>query len=258
MKPRYPIKKYQGKFEAWLLVLYGRKSMRYHSKFLDRFFEYFPENIGLEQFGTADIAEYKKWREANRGTHGGILQEIKAVHRFYKWAIEDQELPLFNPCKGFIKRDPQNIVRRKKDSLRLEEYKRLLEAINDEPKLKSTIVRMVLGMKVPDIRPLNQMFRRMMIQAGMPHVTFGFVRKSMRNGLWREIIKNWQDTIFTEFGNNETCDSLLQETKLGGDSFGNIQISSFDEGTSISNASDNELPVSGISNQEPSSETQVS
>jgi len=258
MKPRYPIKKYQGKFETWLNVLYGRKSMTYHSKFLDQFFRHFPDNSSLESFGPLDIYEYKKWREASGASYGTILQEIKAVRRFFKWTIEDQELPLSNPVKLFKGRPSEKIVRRKKDSLRLEEYKRLLEAIKDEPKLKSTIVRIVLGMKIPDIRPLHQMFRRRMIQAGMPHVTFGFVRKSMRNGLWREIIKNWQDTIFTEFGDSETCDALLQDTKLGGDAFGDIKITAPDVRPAINTSSDNEFPVDGICNQQESAEPQGS
>src|SRR5882724_2008964 len=110
MPIKYPVRKWLGKYESWLYHLYGRKSMLYHDKFLERFFSHFPEASGLEQFGTPDVFEYKRWREQAKDISPfKLMQEIKSVEKFYRYLIEDQSLPLSNPAKPFIKQNPRLI-----------------------------------------------------------------------------------------------------------------------------------------------------
>lgn len=263
MKPKYPVRHWLGKYESWLYHLYGKGSMRYHDKFLERFFSHFPEASGLEQFGTPDVFEYKRWREqAADISPFKLMQELKSVEKFYRYLIEDQSLPLSNPAKPFIKLHPHKIVRRKKDSLRLEEYKRLLETcIEYEPRLGHWLVRMIQGIGSYDRHMTSQkagrLFKKVAVIAGMPYVTMRLVKTSLRHGLWREIAKDWANRVLADKGYIEDSHSGYKHVKLPGDPFGHVQVPASDVWPPVCDASYDVPPVSGVSNQEQSPEPQA-
>src|SRR6267142_2504411 len=195
MPIKYPVRKYLGKYESWLLHLYGRRSMLYNDKYLERFFSHFP-----------DVHQYKTWRE-NEGNISTfkIMQEIKCLERFFRYLIEDVKLPLSNPAKPFVKHiNLKHIVRRKKDSLRLEEYKRLLEAcVKFEPRLVQWMSGMIQGVKVigqPNMtsQMAGRLFKKVAMIAGMPFMTMRLVKRSLKSGLWREIIREWTNKTLIE------------------------------------------------------------
>jgi hypothetical protein len=252
-KPKYPVRKWLGQFESWLLHLYGRNSMLYNDKYLERFFSHFPEASGLEQFGTPDILEYKTMRERTGDASAfKIMQEIKCLDRFFRYLIEDRKLPLTNPAKPFVKNVKlHSIVRRKKDSLRLHEYQRLIDiCLKEEPRLIFWLMRMVQGIGSYDRsmngRQASYLLRRVAKAAGLPHVTMRHIKISLRNGLWREIIKDWQNRFLADLGYAKGSNSKLKHIEPAGDPFGYIQITSDDVGASVSNPSENPLPIPGI------------
>lgn len=260
MIAKYPIRKYMGKYESWLLHLYGRKVMLYHDKYLERFFNHFPEAIGVEQFGTPDVHAYKTWREGTRDISPfKLMQEIKSLEKFYRFLIENQGLPLSNPAKPFIKNNPRTIVRKNKDSLRLDEYRRLLEAcVKFEPRLVHWMTRLVQGVRPCSTGLTSQMagrlFKKVAVIAGMPYVTMSLVRRSLRHGLWKEIIKDWSNVTLANLGYENRSNSPLKESQLSGDPFGQVNVPSSDVWPPVSDSSDHAVPISGVTYQEDSPE----
>ena len=237
--------------------------MLYNDKYLERFFSHFPEASGLEQFGTPDILAYKEWLE-KEGTRSAfkVMQEIKALDRFFRYLTIDCKLPLTNPAKPFVKNVKlHSIIRRKKDSLRLEEYKRLIDTcLKIEPRLLFWLTRMIQGIGSYDRhmngRQASWMLRRVAKEAGLPHVTMRHIKTSLRHGLWRSIIKDWQNRFLADLGYKQGTNSHLQHIELPGDPFGDIKLAPLNVGTPISNSSNNPLPVSGIANLQESTEAQ--
>lgn len=237
--------------------------MLYHDKYLERFFNHFPEASGVEQFGTPDVHAYKTWREGNRDISPfKLMQEIKSLEKFYRYLIEDQGLPLSNPAKPFVKNlNLKHIVRRKKDSLRLEEYKRLFETcIKYEPRLVHWMVWMVQGVGSHDRHMTSQkagrLFKKVAVLAGLPYVTMQLVKRSLRNGLWREIIKDWSNRVLADNGYHERKYTNPYETQLPGDAFTTVEVPASDVWASVCDSCDNVIPISGISNEQQSPEPQ--
>jgi hypothetical protein len=263
MKPKYPVRKWLGKYESWLLHLYGRKSMLYNDKYLERFFKFFPEASGLEQFGTPDVHQYKIWRE-NEGNLSAfkIMQEIKCLERFYRYLIEDQNLPLLNPAKPFVKNVKlHSIIRRKKDSLRLEEYRRLIDVcLKDEPRLIHWLMWLVQGIGSHDRHmsgvQASYLLRKVAAKAGVPHITMRHIKISLRNGLWREIIKDWQKRFLFDLGYIQGDNTKLKKVKLPGDPFATVEVPARDVGSPVSDSSYDPLPITRISDEEQSPEPQ--
>lgn len=92
----YPVRKYLGKYEAWLLTLYGSGALDYADRHLEAFFAYFPKTWGLEKYTSADVEDYvEHLRES--GKSGGVINlRLTAVRRFWRWLIEDRGYPMFN------------------------------------------------------------------------------------------------------------------------------------------------------------------
>jgi len=237
--------------------------MLYHDKYLERFFSHFPEASGLEQFGTPDVFEYKSWREkADDISPFKLMQELKSVEKFYRYLIEDQGLPLSNPAKPFIKNNPRTIVRRQKDSLRLEEYKRLLDAcVKFEPKLVHWMVWLVQGVGSYDRTMTSQMagrlFKKVAVIAGMPYVTMRLVKRSLRYGLWREIIKDWSNIALADLGYKDSRNPPVQYTDLSGDPFTKVNVSTLHEWTTVRDSCNRIVSIDGIPYKENRSEPEA-
>ena len=260
-RPKYPVRKWLGKYEVWLLHLYGRQSMTYNDTYLERFFGHFPEATGIEQFTTPDVQQYKLWREQEGNTSAfKIMQEIKCLDRFFRYLIEDQGLPLSNPAKPFIKNVKlHGVVFRKKDSLRLFEYQRLVDVcLKTEPRLIFWLMRMVQGIGSYDRqntgREMSWLLRRVAKAAGLPHVTMRLIKVSLRNGLWREIIQDWQNRFLADLGYVKGANAHLKHLQLLGDPFGHVEVPAIDVRPPVSNSSNNPLPIAGIDNVEQGAE----
>jgi hypothetical protein len=258
MRVKYPIRHWLGKYESWLIHLYGRKSMLFNDKYLERFFSHFPEASGCEQFGTPDVLAYKTWREAADPPISAfkIMQEVKCLDRFYRYLIEDCRLPLSNPATPFVKNvSLKHIVRRKKDSLRLEEYKRLLEVcVKFEPRLVTWMSRMIEGVRTGSPNLTSQMagrlFKKVSIIAGMPFVTMRLIKRSLRHGLWREMIKDWTNVQLTNLGYKDGSDSLIYDPKLGGDPFAKVNVSTLHEWATVRDSCNHIVSIDGVPYQQ--------
>src|SRR5207302_2054972 len=145
------------------------------------------------------------------------------------------------------------------DSLRLFEYQRLVDVcLKTEPRLIFWLMRMVQGIGSYDRqntgREMSWLLRRVAKAAGLPHVTMRLIKVSLRNGLWREIIQDWQNRFLADLGYVKGANAHLKHLQLPGDPFGYIKVPSGDVGSPISNAGDNPLPITGINDMQQSPE----
>lgn len=101
--PRFPVREWLGRYEAWWLTMYGRKGYRGTYTNLERFFGYFSAYPGLEYFSIADVTDYFEWRRRNGRNPLAVMYEAYGIKKFWKWLTEDKGLPLFNPVrKGLL------------------------------------------------------------------------------------------------------------------------------------------------------------
>lgn len=227
--------------------------MLYNDKYLERFFSHFPEVSGLEQYGTPDVYAYKLWRESDSTISTfKVMQEIKCLDRFFRFLIEDQALPLSNPAKPFVKHiNIKHIVRRKKDSLRLEEFKRLLEAcVKFEPRLVHWMSWLIQGIGTHDRQMTSQMagrlFKKVAVIAGMPYVTMRLVKTSLKHGLWREVIKDWADITLSNLGYKDGSNPALNEAKFESDPMRKVNVSTLHEWATVRDASNHIISIDGV------------
>jgi len=100
MSPKYPVRKYLGKYESWLLKLYGHGALRYADRHLERFFSEFPKSWGLEDYAITDVEDYAEKLLASGKSEGVVHLRLTAVRRFWRWLIEDMGFELFNPVSA--------------------------------------------------------------------------------------------------------------------------------------------------------------
>lgn len=92
----YPVRKYLGKYEAWLLTLYGSEALRFADHNLELFFSAFPKTWGLEQYASTDVEDYVRQLLASGKSEGAVRVRLVAIRRFWRWLIEDMGFPFFN------------------------------------------------------------------------------------------------------------------------------------------------------------------
>lgn len=98
--PRYPIQKWQGKWDAHLIRMYlNPHSAESYSKRLQVFLDQFPGYTSLEQFSIAEVTNFIEWRIANGAALNSVSLHLYAVRVFFNWLIESQNLPLINPVR---------------------------------------------------------------------------------------------------------------------------------------------------------------
>src|SRR6185437_10545378 len=97
--PRYPVIEYLGRYEAWLIAVYGTRSWDYHSEKLKIFFRHFPGFKGVEDFTSPDVIAYRDWQIKRGRNLATLAMELKCAKTFWSWCIENQRLPLLNPCR---------------------------------------------------------------------------------------------------------------------------------------------------------------
>ena len=94
---RFPWEKWLGRYEAYLLTLYGNRTFQHHWPTLERFFNRINPKWGLERITAIDINDYIVWRE-NTGTKPfAIAIEVNVLRKFWKWCIEEAGLNILSP-----------------------------------------------------------------------------------------------------------------------------------------------------------------
>jgi hypothetical protein len=176
-----------GRYESFVLRLYGTKRFWFVEKHLEKFLSYFPPTIGAEEFTIGDINAYRLWRLEDGIAPKTLDIELRCLKDFFVWMIEDEGLPLFNPVK--LRTDPEPPAPNK-NRLKLEDFRRLLMEADDN--LQDWIVGEVIGEPVRTKLAgpmLQQALHAAAIRAGLPWMNrVGIFRESL-NGLWKEIIK---------------------------------------------------------------------
>ncbi len=94
---RFPWGVWLGRYEAYLLTLYGSKTFQYNWPTLERFFDRIHPKCGLERITATDINDYIVWREENNTKPLALLIEVGMLRRFWRWCIEEKGLNLINP-----------------------------------------------------------------------------------------------------------------------------------------------------------------
>lgn len=95
--PKYSLSEWLGRYEAYLLNMYGRRTFRYHVPKLELFFDFFNNNWSLEKFTAVEVIDYIRWRQRNRVSDKSIAFELTSVRKFWAWLIDDKGLNLLNP-----------------------------------------------------------------------------------------------------------------------------------------------------------------
>jgi hypothetical protein len=97
LPPKFPVREWLGKYEAYLINMYGRLTYRYHYPRLERFFAFFSSEQSLEWFTAVEIADYVQWRLRCKITRNNILVDLSCIRRFFRWCIQEKGLNLLNP-----------------------------------------------------------------------------------------------------------------------------------------------------------------
>ncbi len=181
---RYPVRTWLGKYESYLLTMYGSRSFYTADYLLEKFLTHFPNVRSLDEFSVVDISEYFRWRlECGRNPHT-LGQELQAVDRWYCWLIEDKGLPLLNPAKGFRSASEQRT--KNENRLTLSEYRRLLDVC--EAPARDYLVGLAFGQERKTGWDPGQMGRYLCArfrELGLPYTTIQAFRRAIRRSLWR-------------------------------------------------------------------------
>jgi hypothetical protein len=215
--------------------LYGARACQFTDAFLERFFKHFPEQSGLEQFTIADVTDYRQWRLDEGCSKSALMSELNVVKRFWRWLIEEKQLPLFNPAASLKPSNPAKTFWQ----LKLQDFKALLFEIEDR-RIREYVLGLVVGEnRDVGVSPgvIGRTVREAGKRAGMPWMKLYTLRIAIKNTLWREIIKENYEKL---------SDSLIPEPKPASDTLTNVEVPTSDIRPSVIDSSDNSLVVSGV------------
>lgn len=247
MPIKYFIRKYQGKYEAYLLAqLKGSRRSKSASVYLERFFGHFPTAKGLEQFLVTDVYEYLAWRKGGDEfpTPMQLYRELLCLRNFWKFCIERCNLHLYNPFEAYLeeKPKPKNVIRRK---IRLEDFRRILSEIDKlYPDCYGDLLKdWMFSVAFMQERPmyhsrmkLAKMLKKIGANIGLD-LNIPKLRPALRNGLWSEIIR---------IHYKELRDSFFKKSELVRHSPANVEVPPKDEWPSIINVDDYSGVVLGV------------
>jgi integrase len=221
---RYPVRTWLGKYESYLLTMYGSRSFYTADYLLEKFLTHFPNVRSLDEFSVVDISEYFRWRlECGRNPHT-LGQELQAVDRWYCWLIEDKGLPLLNPAKGFRSASEQRT--KNENRLTLSEYRRLLDVC--EAPARDYLVGLAFGQERKTGWDPGQMGRYLCArfrELGLPYTTIQAFRRAIRRSLWREIIRIHYKQVY---------DTLLEKPEPPSSALAEVQVPAADIRPTIS------------------------
>ncbi|SRR6266403_545809 len=239
--PRYPVREWLGKFESYILIMKGRKVFVFYDKVLERLFAMFPNHIGLEQFTTVDIADYKLARIQQGKKELSIVYELYVFYAFWRWLMEDKGLPLYNPARAFKNK---HISKSKKINISLGELNRLLAECS--PHEKRVVLNVIQGVPCPKGKP-RQVIRDAAARAGLPAFDLYELKLNLQRRLNRDIIQAYCQQLL---------DALPPEPKLNGNTLTTVQAAASNERPPICHGDYHPPVVDGVNEQEPSPEGQ--
>ena len=238
-KQKYPLREYLGAFEKWILVMKGGVCMRLYDKTLSRFFDMFSGKTSVEQFTSVDIADYKVIRLKQGTNIRSLTYELCMIRKFWKWLIEDKGLPLNDiAAVAIVPYKLGNTVRR--GNLSLDDVTRLL---NECPSVGAKRVILEAMGGPTRSRKFGREIREAAVRAGLLGFSLYHLQNRTMSRLSQDIVKRYCQQIL---------DSLLQESKLDGNSTGAVQVAPVNVGATICNNSDYPLVGNRIDQQESS------
>lgn len=187
MKVKYPRRKYQGRYEHWLLKLYGRKSWIREAAILERFFQHFSTSVDLAQFTVADVDTYYQYLTSSDRSPQAIFIQLKAIDRFWRYLQEAENLPLTNPFKVYLSK-PEPKRKKPTQKVSLSDLMKLFSEAG--PELRDYLLQVTMGDKPHSINAVAA-FHHLRKRVGLPKMTISKIKKSLKHGLWREIIKDY-------------------------------------------------------------------
>lgn len=228
-KQKYPLRTYLGKYEKWVLVLYGSQRMRSADNELERFFAMFPGRQWLEDFNSVDITDYVQVMRSREVTEESISRRLSAIRVFWKWLIEDQGLFLQNPVNAFRRLKPWSPQRKEISLLQVQRLLNECASIQDK--------KIVLSVICGDERPGGNAYKRIRNAAERAGIK-NFRLKQLR-GL---ASKRMRDDI-VKLHCQQILNTLAAESQENRNALATVKSPSLDEGTSVLH-SDNDLPAS--------------
>lgn len=212
---RYEIRTWLGKYEKWLLTLYGKKSLRMQSELLDGFIGKWPRKSCLSRITTADVGDYLAILTAkyltsevledtstqllvqNVKRFGRVVRigskHIAAIDRFWRFLIIDCGLPLTNPAKPYLSAtDHSKVLPRKQKYPRVHDFKKVYAHAGVD--LKRHLLGIVIG-RMPSHRLppswVNAQMNAACRNAGIKRFTMQQLKDAVSGGLWKEMIKDY-------------------------------------------------------------------
>ena len=142
-KPKYNRRHYQGRYESWLIKLYGSATWNREASFLERFFDHFDPEVDLALFTITDAFDYATAQRELGYAPRTVELQMLALERFWHYLIEQEGLTLFNPFGAFIKgRIPTKVK-----SLTLSGVRQLLSVI-DDVRVREWILSVIVGHRI--------------------------------------------------------------------------------------------------------------
>jgi hypothetical protein len=176
-----------GKYQSFLLRLYGKGSFRFVTPKLEKFFSYFPARIGLERITIPDVSAYRKWRIENGTKESTVDIELQCVRGFWKHLIEFERLPLYNPAAKTVSVK----ICANKYSLKLDDLRLLLSECHTE-KLRAYVLSLVFDRPTNDIDSYEKHYgvAEAAQRAGLTWCTSTkILRYAIVHSLWKQIIQ---------------------------------------------------------------------
>ena len=240
-KPKAPVRQYLGRFESWLLIMRSGSVMRCYDTLLERMLKLYPNYTGWEQFTMYDLMDYEKLR-AQEVAPLSVTKEMHMLYYFWRWLKEDAGATPHNPARAY--RNWQ-ATPRPKTSLTLEDTSRLIDAC-ERLEDKLCILDVMQGGAVPKADTSQR--RRINEAASSIGLTkFNMVDMKYRftNRIHEGVIQGYCDKVRK---------ALAPEVKPKGNPLGAIELSTPDIRTTILDGNDYLTVISGINEQQPSTE----
>lgn len=205
---RYEIRTWLGKYEKWLLILYGKKSMRMQSELLDDFLAPYPRKSCLSRISGADVGDYLALLKSKAALKCGVTlaehhhalhsakkfgREISSIDRFWRYLINDCGLPLTNPAKPYLSTtDHTKILPRKQKYPSVAVFKKVYAQASEG--LKRRLIAVIIGKEERNRIPPSWVLVSMNYackNAGVKRFTMAELKSAVESGLWRELIKDY-------------------------------------------------------------------
>lgn len=189
-----------------------------------------PKITGIEQFTSIELADYYQVRLKEGASQYTLSCEMLSFRNFWKWLIEDRQLPLNNPVRAFQAKR-KGTFHAKKGALSLEDINRLIDAciyVYD----KRVILGAIKGTPIP-CGTCRGRIKEAAASVGLIDFQLPSLKLCSTNRLTEDIVQAYCDKIL---------DTLPFEPKPDRRSLRTIKSPPFDKGTAVCN-SDNDLAI---------------